>query len=78
MVAACVVGHPNIVIVESVKFLKEGRTALVSERFQEDQIFPVLQSGILDVLDGLEEGSDLSVCLALLLCLRATWMFGDL
>lgn len=66
MVAAGVVRYPDVVIVESVKFLKEGRAALVAEGLQENEILPVLQGGILDVLDRLEKWCDFSCHLTLL------------
>lgn len=64
-------GYPNVLVVEAVELLKEGGAALLLEGLQEDQVLPVLQRGVLDVLDGLEEGRDLPGDLSLLFGLGA-------
>jgi hypothetical protein len=70
-VEAATAGHPDVLVVEAVEFLEEGGAALLLEGLQEDQVLPVLQRGVLDVLHRLEEGRDLPGDLALLLCLGA-------
>lgn len=69
-------GDPDVVVVEAVELLEVGGTALLAEGFEEDQVLAVLERGVLDVLDGLEEGRDLPGDLALLLGLRTALAGG--
>ena len=42
--------HPDILIVEAIELLQEGRTTLLAEHLQEDQVLSMLEGGVLDVL----------------------------
>ena len=69
-------GHEDVAGAEAVELLEVGRAALALEGLQEDQVLAVLERGVLDVLDGLEEGGDLALDVALLLGLVAAWGQG--
>lgn len=64
-------GHEDVAGGEAVELLEVGRAALALEGLEEDQVLAVLERGVLDVLDGLEEGRRLALDVPLLLGLVA-------
>jgi hypothetical protein len=70
---AGVVGNPEIDGGEAVELLQVFGAAFASEEFQHDEVLAVLEGGVLDVFDRLEEGRYFPGHLPLLLGLVAAY-----
>ena len=68
MQSSCITGSEEIHGLEAIEFFEIFGTTQRFKGFDHDEILSMLESGVLDVLDGLEERRSFPVHLSLLFC----------